>query len=111
MPGVHTVRALSPTTLARPATGSTEDQDTILTATEAYAYYQLGHTAAYRLTKRLAPLKFAHGRWRLGDLQRLDAERAETVLGTPLVDAAMGPGDQSVPALPAAVGAEAGGLT
>jgi hypothetical protein len=52
--GVHTVRAVSTATLARPAAGSTEHQDTILTATEVHAYYRLGRTAGYQLTKRLA---------------------------------------------------------
>jgi hypothetical protein len=48
--------------LARPAAGPTEDHDIILTAAEVHAYYRLGRTAGYELTKRLAPLECAPGR-------------------------------------------------
>jgi hypothetical protein len=49
-------------TLARPAAGPTEERDIILTAAEVHAYYRLGRTAGYELTKRLAPLECAPGR-------------------------------------------------
>ncbi len=101
--GVHAVRAVSTATLARPAAGSTEHQDTILTCDRGPRVLPAGRTAGYQLTKRLAPLECAPGRWRLADLQRLDAERAATALQTLLVDGdpVTAPVDQPEPALPA----------
>jgi hypothetical protein len=98
----RTVRAVSTPTVVRPEGRSTEQHDNILTATEVHAYYRLGRTAGYELTKRLAPLQCAPGRWRLTDLQRLDAERAAAAFhallaeGTRMSEAAV------EPALPAA---------
>jgi hypothetical protein len=96
--------AVSTSTLARPAVGPTERHDTILTAAEVRAYYRLGRTAGYKLTKRLAPLECAPGRWRLADLQRLATERAAAALRSLLADGypAAQPADEPVPALPAA---------
>ena len=95
---------MSTSTLARPAAGPTERHDTILTATEVHAYYRPGRTAGYELTKRLAPLECAPGRWRLADLQRLEAERAAAALRALLADgdSAEDLGDERVPALPSA---------
>jgi hypothetical protein len=75
---------------------------TILTATEVHAYYRLGRSAGYELTKRLAPLQCAPGRWRLADLQRLDAERAAAALHALLADDARATQHDDVPALPTA---------
>ncbi|MGY1762431.1 hypothetical protein ACI79G_16125 [Geodermatophilus sp. SYSU D00779] len=51
-----------------------------LTTAEVPAYYRLGRTAGYRLTKWLAPLQCAPGRWRLAELQQLDSDRAAAAL-------------------------------
>jgi hypothetical protein len=100
--GLRTVRAVSTSTLVRPTAGSTEQHQPILTATEVHAYYRLGRTAGYELTKRLAPLQSAPGRWRLADLQRLDAERAAAALRALLADGVRMTELADEPALPAA---------
>lgn len=99
----RTVPAVNTSTLVRPTAGSTEQHATILTAAEVHTYYRLGRTAGYELTRRLAPLQCAPGRWRLADLQRLDAERTAAALHALLTGGAAGlaePVDE--PALPAA---------
>ena len=67
-----------------------------------HAYYRLGRTAGYELTKRLAPLQCAPGRWRLDDLRRLDAERAAAALHAVLADFARMPKPADEPTLPTA---------
>jgi hypothetical protein len=99
---LRTVRAVSTSTLARPSAQSIEPRHTILTASEVHAYYRLGRSAGYELTRRLAPLQCAPGRWRLADLQRLDAERAAIALRTLLADGARVTEPADEPALPAA---------
>jgi hypothetical protein len=93
---------VSTQTLARPDAAPTEHDYVILTAAEVHAYYRLGRTVGYQLTKRLAPLECAPGRWRLADLQRLDAERAAAALRALLAvgDPVTEPADE--PTLPAA---------
>lgn len=98
---LRTVPAVSTPTLVRPTVGPTEPHNTILTATEVHNYYRLGRTAGYELTKRLAPLQCAPGRWRLADLQSMDAERASAALHALLTGGARVTEPVDEPALPA----------
>jgi hypothetical protein len=80
-----------------------DPRDVILITEEVHAYYRLGRTAGYALTRGpLAPYRAAPGRWRLADLHRFQEDRlAGSVLPPLAAESVETPATPDTPTIPA----------